>query len=99
MCTLERQLYTKSHLLDALDVHQEMVVIQPGTIDLSSSIHLMTAGGRKHCNIIATYHLLDVVCALQTGSGPSHCPHYPRMPLKGLVPPEKVSSTIVDSPG
>ena len=92
MRKLEMQLHDGSHSMEALDVHQAMTVVKPGTVSFPSVVDISPATGRRLCSVISAYRLMDVLYALESVPAPYQNPHYGKLPRQGLVPNGKVGT-------
>jgi hypothetical protein len=97
MHKLEMQLYDGSHSMEALDVHQAMTVVKPGTVSFPSAVDISPSTARKLCGVMSAYRLMDVMYALRSSAAqqslpaPFRNPRYGKLPRRGLVPDGKVS--------
>ena len=86
------QLYDGSHSMEALDVHQAMTVVKPGTASFPSAVDVSQSTARKLCGVISAYRLMDVMYTLRSFPAlQSTNPRYGKLPRQGLVPDGKVS--------
>jgi len=97
MHKLEMQLYDGSHSMEALDVHQAMTLVEPGTVSFPSAVDISASTARKLCGVMSAYRLMDVMYALRSFAAPQSLPapfrnpRYGKLPQQGLVPDSKVS--------
>ena len=87
---METQLSNGSASRAAMDAHAAMHLVAPGTTALPGAVGISPASGRRLCNVITAYRLMDVLYSLRNDPAPYHNPRYGKLPLKGLQPKSKV---------
>jgi hypothetical protein len=91
MQNLERQIDIGSHSLEALDVRQAMVIVEPGEDSFSDAMEVSQPTAKKLGMVISAYRLMDILYSLRSPP-PSQNPRYGPLPRAGLVPQDKVSN-------
>jgi len=90
MQRLETQLSNGSASRAAMDAHIAMHLVAPDTTALPGAVGISPASGRRLCNVITAYRLMDVLYSLRDVATPYQNPRYGQLPLKGLQPKSKV---------
>lgn len=94
MHTMERQIHSGAHSLEAMDVRTAMVVVEPGMVSFPSPADVSAPTAKRVGSIIAAYRLMDVLYALQSPSTSAKNPRHAKMPQPGLLPSDKVSIAL-----
>ena len=76
--------------MEAMDTHQAMNIVKRGSLALPSDTTISSNAGRRLCNVISAYRLVDILFALQAPTPTFQNPRYGKLPLKGLTPDGKV---------
>jgi hypothetical protein len=91
---MERQLHTGIHSLEAMDLHEAMVIVDPTDIKISTLPSPNSHTGKRLAAILVAYKLVDVLYALESRLPSTKNPQHGRLPVGGLLPSDKVSSSF-----
>jgi hypothetical protein len=94
MQKLERQIYLGTHSREALDVHEAMILVEPGMVAFPSPAEVTSHTAKRLSNVITAYRLMDVLYALQSPSASTRNPRHAKLPQPGLLPPDKASTVL-----
>ena len=92
---MERQLHSGTHSLEAMDLHNMMIIVNPSNIKISTVRNPAAIVTKRLVAILVAYKLIDILYALESPSPSMKNPQHGRLPLGGLLPADKVSSSAI----
>jgi hypothetical protein len=90
MCKLETDITPTAPNLDALDMQNALVLVQPDALSFPIPVEMSQPVAGKLCSLICAYRLTDILHALEGWESQHQNPAYGRLTWSGLIPDTKV---------